>query len=135
MLVLGRDARDSAHIRFVLVIPLLRTVLDRRLDGVLLLTNGSPGFLLLQRHVGFGTQGVFRCGVDLLGYLGRFASTCSWRYYATTRHMNVSAVLEILVHRVELHVVGVVSIGSPVTIILLLDRTLGAAKIRSGSWL
>ena len=99
----------------------------------MLRSNGSPRFLLLQRHIGFGTQGVFRCGVDLLGYLSRFASTSSWRYYATTRHVNVSAVLEILVHRVELHVVGVVSIGSPVTIILLLDRTLGAAEIRSGS--
>ena len=46
--------------------------------------------------------------------------------------MDVSAVLEILVHRVDLDVIGVVSVGSSVTIVLLLSRSLGAAKVRSG---
>ena len=101
----------------------------------MLLANGSPRFLLLLWHIVFGAHGVFRGGVDLLCYLSRFGPTSSWGYYATTCNMNVSAVLEILVHRVDLHIVGVVSIRSSVTIILLLSRALGTAKIRSGSLL
>ena len=132
MLVLGRDACDSAHIRFVLIVPLLRTILNRRLDGVWLLANGSARFLLLRWHIAFGAHGVFRGGVDLLCHLSRFAPSSSRGYHATTCNMDVSAVLEILVHRVDLDVIGVVSVGSSVTIVLLLSRSLGAAKVRSG---
>ena len=135
MLVLRRDARDSAHIRFVLVVPLLRTVLDRRLDGVLLLADGSPCLLLLLRHAVLGAHGVFRGGVDLLGDLSGFAPTSSWGHQAAAGNMDVAAVLEILVHGVDLHIVGIVSVGPSVAISLLLSRTLGTAKIRSGSLL
>lgn len=133
--MLGRDACDSAHIRFVLVVPLLRTVLDWRLDGVLLLPHGSSRFLLLLWRVVFGAQGVFRGGVDLLSYLGRLAAASSWGQDAATCDVGVSAILEILVHRVDLDIIGIVSVGSPVTVVLLLNGTLGTTEVRSGSLL